>query len=555
MRKGINKMVGIRVIAALFSVVLFSCVTTYNIFRIQYIEKDTTQANNLLNRAQQAETAHYRWASGLSNALYAGAEFTGSIDPTTCVLGQWLYGEAGTDDADVMSLRSQLEPLHRQLHSSATEALDLLSTSPFEAREYYQESILTNLGTLVGLLDQVVERGTALSEESSARLDRTAVIMHWTCAVCLVLALGCLISLVQYVLSQIVRPIIRITESAQPLQEGRLTLDIDYKANNELGDLSTTLRESMAQIEDYVTDINRIMGQMSEGNFNVTTSTSFIGDFQSIEGSINRLTENLSTAMGQIANAERRISGDAEQLSNSSQSLAQGATEQASAIEQMYATLDDLTRSAEQNVKTTDNAQENARMAGEQVTLSGEQMEQMVAAMGNITNASQEISRIITTIENIAFQTNILALNAAVEAARAGTAGKGFSVVADEVRSLASQSDQAAKATKDLIENSVRATEQGSKIVEEVSATLQKTLELVMQSSSDIQSIAEATRGEAESIAQVTEGIGQISSVVQTNSASSEESAAVSAELFDQVRLLQDQTRPVSYTHLRAHET
>ena len=543
MRKGINKMVGIRVIAALFSVVLFSCVTTYNIFRIQYIEKDTTQANNLLNRAQQAETAHYRWASGLSNALYAGAEFTGSIDPTTCVLGQWLYGEAGTDDADVMSLRSQLEPLHRQLHSSATEALDLLSTSPFEAREYYQESILTNLGTLVGLLDQVVERGTALSEESSARLDRTAVIMHWTCAVCLVLALGWLISLVQYVLSQIVRPIIRITESAQPLQEGRLTLDIDYKANNELGDLSTTLRESMAQIEDYVTDINRIMGQMSEGNFNVTTSTSFIGDFQSIEGSINRLTENLSTAMGQIANAERRISGDAEQLSNSSQSLAQGATEQASAIEQMYATLDDLTRSAEQNVKTTDNAQENARMAGEQVTLSGEQMEQMVAAMGNITNASQEISRIITTIENIAFQTNILALNAAVEAARAGTAGKGFSVVADEVRSLASQSDQAAKATKDLIENSVRATEQGSKIVEEVSATLQKTLELVMQSSSDIQSIAEATRGEAESIAQVTEGIGQISSVVQTNSASSEESAAVSAELFDQVRLLQDQTR------------
>ena len=225
MRKGINKMVGIRVIAALFSVVLFSCVTTYNIFRIQYIEKDTTQANNLLNRAQQAETAHYRWASGLSNALYAGAEFTGSIDPTTCVLGQWLYGEAGTDDAEVMSLRSQLEPLHRQLHSSATEALDLLSTSPFEAREYYQESILTNLGTLVGLLDQVVERGTALSEESSARLDRTAVIMHWTCAVCLVLALGCLISLVQYVLSQIVRPIIRITESAQPLQEGRLTLD------------------------------------------------------------------------------------------------------------------------------------------------------------------------------------------------------------------------------------------------------------------------------------------------------------------------------------------
>jgi len=162
--------------------------------------------------------------------------------------------------------------------------------------------------------------------------------------------------------------------------------------------------------------------------------------------------------------------------------------------------------------------------------------------MGNITNASQEISRSITTIENIAFQTNILALNAAVEAARAGSAGKGFAVVADEVRNLASKSDEAAKATKDLIENSVQSTERGSRIVGEVSDSLKAALDLVVQSDKAIHSITEAVHQEAESLSQVSEGIGQISSVVQTNSASSEESAAVSTELFDQVRLLQDQT-------------
>ena len=185
---------------------------------------------------------------------------------------------------------------------------------------------------------------------------------------------------------------------------------------------------------------------------------------------------------------------------------------------------------------------ENARQTSQQVELSSQQMGQMVAAMEDITHASQQIDKIIATIENIAFQTNILALNAAVEAARAGAAGKGFAVVADEVRSLAAQSDQAAKATKELIENSVQATRRGRQIVGDVSESLQKTLTLVMQSNDGIGEIASAVEGEAMSISQVAEGIGQISAVVQSNSASSEESAAVSSELFGQVRVLESQT-------------
>lgn len=543
MRKSIKKMVGIRVAVALAAVLLFSVMMTINIMRVDHTQTASIQANALLDRAQKAEVAHYKWSSNLSNALYAGTEFTGSIDPTTCVLGQWLYGEAGTDDAQILSLRSQLEPLHKELHESATEVLEMLSANPQQAQSYYQETIQTNLNTLVGLLENVVERGTALNDETKEEMSQTLVIMHITSIVGLSLSLIALISLVLYVLGKIVKPLILITKKSKPLQDGHLELEINYHTRDELGELAETLELSMERIGSYVNDINRMMGQLSSGNFDVQVSEPYIGDFRSIEESLTSFTRTMSSALANINGAQQKVSGGAAQLSSGAQALAQGATQQASAVEELYATLDELSKSAAQNVKVALNAQEDARLTGEQVTLSSQQMEEMVAAMHDISVSSQEIGKIIATIENIAFQTNILALNAAVEAARAGTAGKGFAVVSSEVRSLATQSDQAAKATKELIENSVQAVERGSRIVGEVSQTLSKTLELVMQSGDTIGDIAKAVEREADSISQVTDGIGQISSVVQTNSASSEESAAVSNELFEQVRFLQEQTK------------
>ncbi|MCI8558472.1 MAG: HAMP domain-containing protein [Lachnospiraceae bacterium] len=543
MRKSIKMMVGIRVICALVAVLLFSVMMTVNILRVDRTQTASAQANALLDKAQRAETAHYKWSSNLSNALYAGTEFTGSIDPTTCVLGQWLYGDAGTEDKEIIALRSQLEPLHKELHESATYVLELLETNPQQAQAYYQETIQSNLTTLVGILDEVVERGTALNEESKEQMEQTLVMMHATSIIGLSISLIALLSLVFYVLGKIIKPLVLITNKSKPLQEGLLDLEIDYHAKDELGELAETLERSMGRISSYVNDINRMMSQLSAGNFDVQVSEPYIGDFRSIEESLSSFTTTMSSALFNINQAEQKVSGDAAQLSSGAQALAQGATQQASAVEELYATLEELSKSASGNVKAAFDAQENARLTGEQVTVSSQQMEEMVAAMNDISAASQEIGKIIATIENIAFQTNILALNAAVEAARAGAAGKGFAVVSSEVRSLATQSDQAAKATKEMIENSIQAVDRGSRIVGEVSETLNKTLKLVMQSGDAIGGIAKAVEREADSISQVTDGIGQISSVVQTNSASSEESAAVSNELFEQVRLLQEQTK------------
>lgn len=543
MNSSIKKSVGIRVICAVVMILLFSGMTTMNIMKIDRLQRKSILADSMLNQIQRAEVAHYKWSSNLSNALYAGTEFTGSIDYTGCVLGKWLYAEMELEDEEVEKLRTEIETLHKELHGSASTALELYANDESAAQEYYQGTIQPNLTTLVGLLDKVVERGEALTADYTSRMNRTITFMHISTVLCLVLALVSLISLVLYVQRQVVEPLIGVTMQTRPLKEGRLSLEFDYHSQNELGELVQTLEESMERIQKYVGDIDRIMGELAQGNFDVKTSVGYIGDFCSIEEALNHFTDSISDAMGGIIQAQQNVTVHAEQLSGSAQTLAQGATDQAGAVEELYATVDELSGSAARNAEAISDARNNARLTSEQVKTSSSQMEKMVAAMGDISEASQQIGRIIATIEEIASQTNLLALNATVEAARVGEIGKGFAVVASEVGLLASKSDEAVKATKTLIDNSVRATERGSQIVEEVFASLRQAQELVLQSDESIHSIADAIKMEAETLSQVSLGIGQISDVVQSNSASSQEAAAVSSELFEQVHMLEEKTK------------
>lgn len=543
MNSSIKKSVGIRVVCAVVMIILFSGMTTMNIMKIDRLQGKSILADSMLNQIQRAEVAHYKWSSNLSNALYAGTEFTGSIDYTGCVLGKWLYAEMELEDEEVEKLRTEIEALHKELHGSASTALELYANDESAAQEYYQGTIQPNLTTLVGLLDKVVERGEALTADYTGRMNRTITFMHISTVLCLVLALVSLISLVLYVQRQVVEPLIGVTMQTRPLKEGRLSLEFDYHSQNELGELVQTLEESMERIQKYVGDIDRIMGELAQGNFDVKTSVGYIGDFRSIEEALNHFTDSISDAMGGIIQAQQNVTVHAEQLSGSAQTLAQGATDQAGAVEELYATVDELSGSAARNAEAISDARNNARLTSEQVKTSSSQMEKMVAAMGDISEASQQIGRIIATIEEIASQTNLLALNATVEAARVGEIGKGFAVVASEVGLLASKSDEAVKATKTLIDNSVRATERGSQIVEEVFASLRQAQELVLQSDESIHSIADAIKMEAETLSQVSLGIGQISDVVQSNSASSQEAAAVSSELFEQVHMLEEKTK------------
>ena len=338
-------------------------------------------------------------------------------------------------------------------------------------------------------------------------------------------------------------PIKACAERLELLSQGNLDAPVpDFQRNDEVGALVTSTTIIVNALSAILKDSDYLLGQMGHGNFVVDSQIAdlYIGNFEPLLVSMRQIKDKLSDTLSQISASAGQISSGANQVSDGAQALAQGATEQASSVQELAATIHEIFDSTQETAAVSRESQSRAEQAGGEVVRSNELMKQMTVAMKEISESSQKISNIITTIEDIAFQTNILALNAAVEAARAGTAGKGFAVVADEVRNLASKSDEAAKATKDLIESSVQSVENGNKIVNEVTGALHRTTELAGLAVADMVKVAGMVEAAVVSISQVTEGLDQISAVVQTNSATSEESAAASEELSSQAQLLND---------------
>ncbi|MCI9677347.1 MAG: methyl-accepting chemotaxis protein [Oscillospiraceae bacterium] len=340
------------------------------------------------------------------------------------------------------------------------------------------------------------------------------------------------------IIRSIVEPSSQVRGALVGFSQGNLSVPVEFTGKNELGEMCDALRTSQKVLNSVIQDISETTGQMAKGNFDVELTASFPGDLKPIQDSVNAFVVRMSDTIFNISQSADQVSAGSDQVSNSSQSLAQGATEQASAVEELAATINDISTNAKQTASAAEEAQSSVSEAGAQVSASNEYVKQLNVAMTNISNSSEEIGKIIATIENIAFQTNILALNAAVEAARAGSAGKGFAVVADEVRNLASKSDEAAKATKDLIENSITAVRDGADVVGKVTESLARTTELASSVVTMMGSVTEAVENQTTAIAQITEGIDQISAVVQTNSATSEECAAASEQLSSQANIM-----------------
>ena len=381
-------------------------------------------------------------------------------------------------------------------------------------------------------------------EDPTINYFRTAIIN--IIAIIIIMITFCIIAIiVAFVISNsIVKPVQACSERIRRLADGDLSSPaIKNDSQNEVGILARSTASLVKNLSIIIDDIDRILTAMSEGKFDINTdqnSDAYVGDLSSIIDSIKRINRDLSIAMGRINDATVQVSAGSDQVSNAAQSLSQGATEQASSIESLAASINDIAVKTENNLNQCHAAKEAVNNSALLMNEANSQMQQMTHAMSRISSTSKKIEEIIKTIEDIAFQTNILALNAAVEAAKVGAAGKGFAVVADEVSNLAAKSQDAVKHTSILIDQSADTVREGIEIANRTAETLERAVNYSTEVITIVDKVAESSDTQAESISKVTDGIDRISAVVQTNSATAEQSAAASQQLNSQALLMKN---------------
>ena len=348
---------------------------------------------------------------------------------------------------------------------------------------------------------------------------------------CAWIALGVLLvgGFIQFVLiKRIVKPIVHMTGAAEKISQGDTDVDLSHESADEIGSLALAFR----QMKQSLSDKQEMAREMAAGNFSIEVKV--LSDRDGLGVSMRTLVEKISHSLSHVRTAVNAVSSGTSQIADASQTLSQGATETAASLEEISSSATEIGSQAKHNAETATQANQLASAAKEAAETGSKRMQRLNASMAAITESSGQIAKIIKTIDDIAFQTNILALNAAVEAARAGRHGKGFAVVAEEVRNLAARSAKAARETADLIEGSKHRVDEGNRMAKETSEALAEIVGGIVQVGDLVGEMAAASNEQAHGIAQISQGLGQIDQVTQQNTATSEETAAAAEELSGQ---------------------
>ena len=498
--------------------------------RAQSIHEDleTSRLNLLLAQAADASQAKSLIATAetsLANIEEDLAWFDSNFDGDTTLLKEFK-----STLSTVKSVQSEIiKVLQENTDDGKQKSLELITDDYMPAITSAESSI----GSFSDAQNQLAKSNyeTAMNNQ---RLQMIVAVLLSTAAVLFAVIMAV------FLLKAIIVPIREMVKAMDAIAQGNLQINVSYDANDEFGHLAGSMKKAVSSLRAIIKDMDFLLKSLSDGDFTVISQNRgmYIGDYTPLLTSIRSLKQNVSDTLLQINEASNQVASGSDQVSSGAQALSQGATEQASSVQELAATIHEISSRIEQNASSARSASEKSDAVKEHAEESSRRMQEMLSAMENISNTSGEIGKIIKTIEDIAFQTNILALNAAVEAARAGTAGKGFAVVADEVRNLAGKSAEASKNTAALIESSLKAVEDGTKIANDTAQALGEVVTGVEDVTVTIDLISSASEEQADATKQVTQGIDQISSVVQTNSATAEQSAAASEQLSGQSHML-----------------
>lgn len=412
-----------------------------------------------------------------------------------------------------------------------------------EAAEYMEHNNIIAIQEAQVELNSLIESGNKKGENLVSGLREKQAMAVFTVIILVGISVAVSVVFGVYITHGITQPVTELEQATRAMAKGEFsTVRVAYDSRDELGSLAGDIRSMVKTLTDVIQNETYILNEMAEGNFSVHSERDeyYIGEFEQLLRSMKKINRGLSELLLQISQSADNVAASSEQVSSGSQNLAQGTTEQAASVEELTGMMSEISDQAYRNSRDAQEASEKAQMVKENATESSRSMQEMVKAMAEISGKSDEIRKIVKTIEDFSFQTNILALNAAVEAARAGDRGKGFSVVANEVRSLANQSSAASKSTAALIQSSLQAVENGRKIANETDNALAEVVSGIDNVSELLFHITDASSKQFDANRQVTENINLISEVVQTNSATAEACAAASEELASQAQLLKE---------------
>ncbi|MDD3368402.1 MAG: methyl-accepting chemotaxis protein [Lachnospiraceae bacterium] len=524
-------------VSSIFALISFQIIGS-NMTQFYNVQYETTKDQMEIRKDVQTINKRILWA-----ALCVDPEVTQEqrtefeerfvkIQNYMAVIGENLNDQATTD---------QMLSAFQAFSDGTYYFLDLIDTGDVDAAiEYYNTTYNDVSEALADTLDATGE----MSDADAAGVYRNSIIVQVVATIILLIISG--ISLLaairqgNKVSKSIVDPLKEIEEASKKLAAGDLKFAIDYESQDEIGQVAESLRTSVAQFADIISDIDYVMTEMAEGKFNQSFKHEFVGDFQNIKTATENFTEKISDSLDRIGEVANQVSSGSGQIAEAAQTLAEGATDQAGIIEELSATASNITQRIVDNADNANIISKEVENVADSIANEDEKMQKVVDAMDTIQETFKAIGKIIDTINDIASQTNLLALNASIEAARAGEAGKGFAVVADQVSALASQSAEAVRESNQYITASLKAVEEGKLVADDAANDLREVVTGAKAITEKVDSIAIASKEQADAVKEIETGIEQIAQVVETNAATAEESSASSEELTSEAQSLKE---------------